>query len=44
MSNLSLGAGFQLGLWGKKLIQCDIARLIPSEKGSKVSQPEAEKV
>jgi rubredoxin len=44
LSILSLGAGFQLGLWGKKLINVILPGSYPQKKGSKVSQPEAEKV
>ena len=44
LSILSLGAGFQLGLWGKKLINVILPGSYTQKKGSKVSQPEAEKV
>jgi rubredoxin len=44
LSILSLGAGFQLGLWGKKLINVILPGSYPQKKGIKVSQPEAEKV
>jgi hypothetical protein len=44
LSILSLGAGFQLGLWGKKLINVILPGSYPQKKGSKVSKPEEEKV
>ena len=44
LSVLSLGAGFQLGLWGKKLINVILPGSYPLKKGSKVSKPEEEKV
>jgi rubredoxin len=44
LSILSLGAGFQLGLWGKKLINVILPGSYTQKKGSNVSQPEAEKV
>jgi len=44
LSILSLGAGFQLGLWGKKLINVILPGAYPQKKGSKVTQPEGEKV
>ena len=44
LSVLSLGAGFQLGLWGKKLINVILPGSYPQKKGSKVSKPEEEKV
>jgi hypothetical protein len=43
LSILSLGAGFQLGLWGKKLINVILPGSYPQKKGSKTPQPEAEK-
>ncbi len=43
LSILSLGAGFQLGLWGKKLINVILPGSYPQKKGSKVTQPEGEK-
>jgi len=43
LSILSLGAGFQLGLWGKKLINVILPGSYPQKKGSKVNQPEGEK-
>jgi hypothetical protein len=43
LSILSLGAGFQLGLWGKKLINVILPGAYPQKKGSKVTQPEGEK-
>jgi hypothetical protein len=36
---LSLGAGFQLGLWGKKLINVILPGSYPQKKGSKGTQP-----
>ena len=36
---LALGAGFQLGLWGKKLINVILPGSYPQKKGSKVAQP-----
>jgi len=44
LSVLSLGAGFQLGLWGKKLINVILPGSYPLKKGSKVSKPDEEKV
>jgi hypothetical protein len=44
LSILSLGAGFQLGLWGKKLINVILPGSFPQKKGSKTTQPEGEKV
>jgi hypothetical protein len=44
LSVLALGAGFQLGLWGKKLINVILPGSYPQKKGSKVSKPEEEKV
>ena len=43
ISILSLGAGFQLGLWGKKLINVILPGSYPQKKGSKTTQPEGEK-
>jgi hypothetical protein len=40
LSIMSLGAGFQLGLWGKKLINVILPGSYPQKKGSKVTQPE----
>jgi hypothetical protein len=42
LSILSLGAGFQLGLWGKKLINVILPGTYPQKKGSKESQPKEE--
>jgi rubredoxin len=39
LSILALGAGFQLGLWGKKLINVILPGSYPQKKGSKVAQP-----
>lgn len=39
LSILSLGAGFQLGLWGKKLINVILPGSYPQKKGSKEAQP-----
>jgi len=44
LSILSLGAGFQLGLWGKKLINVILPGSYPQKKGTKAPQTEAEKV
>jgi rubredoxin len=44
LSLLSFGAGFQLGLWGKKLINVILPGSYPQKKGSKPVQPETEKV
>jgi rubredoxin len=38
LSILSLGAGFQLGLWGKKLINVILPGSYPQKKGSKALQ------
>jgi rubredoxin len=38
LSILALGAGFQLGLWGKKLINVILPGSYPQKKGSKVAQ------
>lgn len=43
LSILSLGAGFQLGLWGKKLINVILPGSYPQKKGTKTPQPDAEK-
>jgi hypothetical protein len=43
LSILSLGAGIQLGLWGKKLINVILPGSYPQKKGSKTPQPEPEK-
>jgi hypothetical protein len=43
LSILSLGAGFQLGLWGKKLINVILPGSYPQKKGTKTVQPEGEK-
>jgi rubredoxin len=43
LSILSLGAGIQLGLWGKKLINVILPGSYPQKKGSKAAQPEGEK-
>jgi rubredoxin len=43
ISILSLGAGFQLGLWGKKLINVILPGSYPQKKGSKVTPAEGEK-
>ena len=40
LSVLSLAAGFQLGLWGKKLINVILPGTYPQKKGSKVARPE----
>lgn len=42
LSILSLGAGFQLGLWGKKLIYVILPGTYPQKKGSKNSQSKEE--
>lgn len=39
---LCLGAGFQLGLWGKKLINVILPGTYPQKKGSKSAKPEPE--
>jgi rubredoxin len=44
LSILSFGAGFQLGLWGKKLINVILPGSYPQKMGSKPVQPETEKV
>lgn len=38
LSILALGAGFQLGLWGKKLINVILPGSYPQKKGSKVAK------
>jgi hypothetical protein len=43
LSILSLGAGIQLGLWGKKLVNVILPGSYPQKKSSKVTQPEGEK-
>jgi hypothetical protein len=43
LSILSLGAGFQLGLWGKKLINVILPGSYPQKKGTKAPQSETEK-
>lgn len=43
LSILSLGAGFQLGLWGKKLINVILPGSFPQKKGTKALTPETEK-
>jgi hypothetical protein len=43
LSSLSLAAGVQLGLWGKKLINVILPGTYPQKKGNKGVQPEAEK-
>jgi hypothetical protein len=42
ISLLCLGAGIQLGLWGKKLINVILPGTYPQKKGSKAAKPEAE--
>lgn len=44
LSILSLGAGFQLGLWGKKLINVILPGSYPQKKGSKEAQPKPQDV
>lgn len=44
LSILSLGAGFQLGLWGKKLINPILPGTYPQKRGNKRAKPEAAKV
>ncbi len=44
LSILSLGAGFQLGLWGKKLINVILPGSYPQKKGTKAPQAEVEKL
>jgi len=43
LSILSLGAGFQLGLWGKKLINVILPGSYPQKRGTKTVTPETEK-
>jgi hypothetical protein len=43
LSILSLGAGIQLGLWGKKLINVILPGSYPQKKGTKTVKPEGEK-
>lgn len=43
LSILSLGAGIQLGLWGKKLINVILPGSYPQKKGTKTAQPDPEK-
>jgi hypothetical protein len=43
LSILCLGAGVQLGLWGKKLINVILPGTYPQKKGTKSALPEAEK-
>jgi rubredoxin len=43
LSILSLGAGIQLGLWGKKLINVILPGSYPQKKGTKSAKPEGEK-
>ena len=43
LSILSLGAGFQLGLWGKKLINVILPGSYPQKRGIKTVTPETEK-
>jgi len=42
LSILSFGAGFQLGLWGKKLINVILPGTYPQKKASKESPPKTE--
>jgi hypothetical protein len=42
LSVLSLAAGFQLGLWGKKLINVILPGTYPQKKGSKIARPETD--
>jgi hypothetical protein len=42
LSILSLGAGIQLGLWGKKLITVILPGTYPQKKATKEAQPAAE--
>jgi rubredoxin len=42
LSILSLGAGFQLGLWGKKLINVILPGSYPQKKGTKIAQPQSD--
>jgi rubredoxin len=43
LSILSFGAGIQLGLWGKKLINVILPGTYPQKKGTKAVAPEPEK-
>jgi len=43
LSGLSLAAGVQLGLWGKKLIDVILPGTYPQKKGTKSVQPEADR-
>jgi hypothetical protein len=43
LSILSFGAGFQLGLWGKKLINVILPGSYPQKRGTKAITPEPEK-
>jgi hypothetical protein len=43
LSILSLGAGFQLGLWGKKLINVILPGSYPQKKGTKTTATDTEK-
>lgn len=43
LSFLSLGAGFQLGLWGKKLINVILPGSYPQKRGTKAVTPDPEK-
>lgn len=43
LSIMSFGAGFQLGLWGKKLINVILPGTYPQKRGTKKAQPEGEK-
>jgi hypothetical protein len=43
ISILTFGAGFQLGLWGKKLINVILPGSYPQKRGTKITQPEPEK-
>lgn len=42
LSILSLGAGFQLGLWGKKLINVILPGSYPQKKGTKIAQAQSD--
>jgi hypothetical protein len=44
LSILALGAGFQLGLWGKKLINVILPGSYPQKRGSKESQSKPQDV
>lgn len=43
LSILSLGAGFQLGLWGKKLINVILPGSYPQKRATKAAVPESDK-